>query len=344
MKLVAIWASPPYGNDELFNADNALNRDDCLAGFRKLRSELRSKDYECATQDVCRRQGAIPDIVLFLDIPQEPIARLLGPWAGRSRCWLLLQEPATIIPRNWDLSLHRQFERIYTWSDDLVNNGKYFKINYALTIPDTVPKDVRIKEKLCTLIAGQHRSDHPDELYSERIAAIQWFERNHLEDFDLYGRGWDEFYFSRPGGMHVLNHVNLLRPLRRLLAPAYVSYRGPVAKKAEVLKRYKFCICYENVRGLNGYITEKIFDCFSAGCVPIYWGAENVIKHIPGDCFIDKRAFGTYEELYRHLVGISDASYLMCLGNAEQFLRSGQGYLFTAQHFAETIVRGITGG
>lgn len=43
------------------------------------------------------------------------------------------------------------------------------------------------------------------------------------------------------------------------------------------------------MRGEKGYITEKIFDCFFPGVIPIYWGAENVTDYIPQDTFIDRR-------------------------------------------------------
>ena len=41
--------------------------------------------------------------------------------------------------------------------------------------------------------------------------------------------------------------------------------------KIEWLKQYKFNICFENA-SYPGYLTEKIFDAFEAGCIPIYWG------------------------------------------------------------------------
>lgn len=44
-----------------------------------------------------------------------------------------------------------------------------------------------------------------------------------------------------------------------------------VANKIEWLKDYKFNICFEN-SSYPGYLTEKLFDAYMAGCVPIYWG------------------------------------------------------------------------
>ncbi|WP_300712291.1 glycosyltransferase family 10 [uncultured Brachyspira sp.] len=45
--------------------------------------------------------------------------------------------------------------------------------------------------------------------------------------------------------------------------------------KIEYLKDFKFNICPENTIS-EGYITEKLFDAFEAGCIPIYNGDENI--------------------------------------------------------------------
>ena len=44
-----------------------------------------------------------------------------------------------------------------------------------------------------------------------------------------------------------------------------------VANKHEWLQNYKFNLCFENA-SFPGYLTEKLFDAYNAGCVPIYWG------------------------------------------------------------------------
>ena len=45
---------------------------------------------------------------------------------------------------------------------------------------------------MCTLINSNLRSNNKNELYSYRLKIIKWFEKYHLEDFDLYGYGWDK--------------------------------------------------------------------------------------------------------------------------------------------------------
>lgn len=44
--------------------------------------------------------------------------------------------------------------------------------------------------------------------------------------------------------------------------------------KKEFLKLFKFNICPENSNS-SGYVTEKIFQAFASGCIPIYTGSDN---------------------------------------------------------------------
>lgn len=45
--------------------------------------------------------------------------------------------------------------------------------------------------------------------------------------------------------------------------------------KVAYLHQYAFNICPENSNA-EGYCTEKVFEAIAAGCVPIYWGCNNV--------------------------------------------------------------------
>ena len=110
-----------------------------------------------------------------------------------------------------------------------------------------------------------------------------------------------------------------------------------ISKKLETLKHYKFAICYENVKDIPGYITEKIFDCFLSGCIPIYWGANNITDHIPRSCFIDKRNFDSYEKLYAHLTSITEKEQISYLYNIDSFLQSEKAKPFSSEYFAQTI-------
>lgn len=53
-----------------------------------------------------------------------------------------------------------------------------------------------------------------------------------------------------------------------------------------IFNNYKFIICYENSYK-NGYVTEKIFNCFFAKTIPIYKGAPNIDMYFDKNSYID---------------------------------------------------------
>ncbi|PWE21975.1 glycosyltransferase family 10 domain-containing protein [Aliarcobacter skirrowii] len=328
MKKACIVVSKSYQNNKLFDLkDKIINRDNCMYPFWLLKKEFEKYGYDLSTGDI----NSIVDseIVIYNEMP-----KILLNKDEIKKSYLILFESELIRPDNWDLKKHKYFNKIFTWKDDIIDNKKYFKFNFAQEIPKTINKKLSKKEKLCTLIAGNKKVNHPLELYSKRIEAIRWFEKNHPQDFDFYGIGWNEFRSEN-------KYVNILlrkSKLSKIFKPSFSSYKGKVDSKKEVLEKYKFAICYENARDIPGYITEKIFDCFFAGCIPIYWGANNITEHIPKDCFIDKREFDTYEELYHYIKNMSDEDYIKYLDNIENFLNSEKAYKFSSEFFVKTLI------
>ena len=54
----------------------------------------------------------------------------------------------------------------------------------------------------------------------------------------------------------------------------YGRYAGrPVPSKYELFNRYRFALCFENDL-YPGYVTEKVFDAWTAGAIPVYWGLD----------------------------------------------------------------------
>ena len=86
---------------------------------------------------------------------------------------------------------------------------------------------------------------------------------------------------------------------------------GGELKKHEFLKKYKFCLSYENASS-QGYTTEKLLHAKVAGCIPIYWGDPKVERDFDTKGFIDARKFTTPEELIEAVrkVDASPAEYL----------------------------------
>jgi hypothetical protein len=324
---------PVYNNNRMFNPEiQAPIGDDLLYPFQRLAQVARDNGVSLSTIDTGPLDSY--DAIVFLDYPGDHnryFQKLID--MNYENLFLFLFENEIIKPDNWKKENFRHFRKVFTWRDDIVDNRKIFKFFLPNKIPDSCSFNISEKEKFCCLIAGNKTRCHPLELYSERVRAIRWFEKNQPAKFDLYGKGWD---LTLPPRLSPFRPV--LKPLYDLVFPDYSSYRGEITSKRAILKNYKFSICYENARDIPGYITEKIFDCFFAGCIPIYLGAPNVTDFIPGNCFIDKRKFSGYSGLYGYLKDLPEDEYLAYVHAIEDFIRSEKIVPFGAEYFAAMIL------
>jgi hypothetical protein len=181
------------------------------------------------------------------------------------------------------------------------------------------------------------------ELYTERMRAVEFFSRT--GEIDLYGLGWDGPSF-RPGWIRLPGTIqHLKRRCQRywewlrpdpLLRAARRVWKGTTLHKGETLGKYTFALCFDN-QILKGWITEKIFDCFYCGTIPIYWGAPDVEDHIPKECFIDMRRFSGYTDLRTYLKSLSAQEIGAYREQARAFLESPRYRPHTMRAFAELM-------
>jgi hypothetical protein len=256
--------------------------------------------------------------------------------------YLLLFETPIVYPSNGDESNFIYYRKIFTWNDDLVDGNRFVKLNFPN--PITVPAVTGFagRECFCCMIAGDKAATKFDlrELYGERVRVIRWFETNAPRDFDLYGVDWD-LPPCRPGMIGKIIKRMWRYGSKWIRLVPFPSYRGKVDHKRDVLNNTRFAIAYENVRDLPCYITEKIFDCFFSGCVPVYWGSSAITDVFPADCFIDHRNFADTASVYAHLKAMDEATYIGYQQRIVTFLQSDAVYPFSSARFAKTIVETI---
>jgi hypothetical protein len=329
---VASLVALGFRNNELFDVKSKSNRDGGFFSWSLLRANFSRHLVVLDTLDL--NVGKLVDFEIHLDS-----------WLSKTAAdnsYLLMLETAQVCPLNGIASNLNHFKKIFTWNDELVDGDRFIKLNFPNSI-NTHPVDGFLpRNRFCCMISGNRVLAVQDgrNLYPERVSVIRWFENYAPQDFDLYGIGWDMPVVG--GGLIGKLKRRFWRVLSRFveLRP-FPSYRGKVAHKRDVLTRTRFAICFENVRDLPGYITEKIFDCFFSGCVPVYWGANNITEYIPAGCFIDRRNFNGTEDVYKFLKSISEddfKEYQRCIA---AFLESDAAYPFSSEFFAETIVNTI---
>jgi hypothetical protein len=333
-----IVKDPKYLGNKWFSDDPSVIRDNQNACYIALRDVLSKNGIDLATEDVNKPEDS--DLVIRLDVSRDGYRK-----RQHQKSYLFLIEPPVVNKYNWDRKYHSGYDRVFTWNDSLVDGKNYFllRLAYKLRFDGSIG-DIH-RKKLCSMIIGYKFSRGSSELYSERLAAINWFTRNHPEDFEYYGEGWPSYLFpyfgTRMAGLFPVLESRMPKSILERIFPKNTGYRGRAASKSHVLNRFKFSICYENMHSVPGLITEKIFDSFSAGCVPVYLGASNVAELIPAGCFIDRRGFKNYGELYKFMTRMEDRTYLNYLNNIEYFIHSNAAKVFSADHFANTLARYI---
>lgn len=282
------------------------------------------------------------DAVVFLDHPT-----IFNPWFRRLArekrvpIYLVMFECPAVRPDNWVKRNHAAFTKVFTWHPAWVDGRKYIQVHIPLKLPTFAPYQASQADKFCCLISSQKYSWDRQELYTERVRAIRWFERNHPDEFDLYGQRWDRYYLT--GLPSVINPVlariyEQFPGLPRL--KKFPSWRGSVKRKHDILKQYRFCICYEN-SSYPGWTTEKMLDAMFAGCVPVYLGDPEVCKIVPPNAFIDMRQFHSYDDLYRFLKGMSDAEYEAYRRAIHDFVFGQAIRPFSTEAFVDIIVREV---
>jgi hypothetical protein len=181
------------------------------------------------------------------------------------------------------------------------------------------PREVSLKR----LLAGLRYPPVVADRYLERVRAIAALA--HLPDFDLYGEGWSHRHPA-------------IRPEQHALVQRV--HRGTVPDKHSLLGGYKFALVIENTR-FPGYVSEKLFDCFFAGCIPVYDGAPDIDRLVRTDAFIDARRFRSYAQLERCLRNVTEMEAGELLNAGRAYIRSPAFQPFCAKNFAREIVEAV---
>ena len=168
-----------------------------------------------------------------------------------------------------------------------------------------------------------------------------------LIKLDLFGRNIDGKVFTDFRGAGLLKKLKMTALLNNI--GSYYSYpikrlfKGaiPPLEKNSYQQKYNFSICYENTKHINGCISERIFDSFASSNVPIYLGAPDIKKWIPENCFIDKRNFKSYKQLYEYIKHMPYAEYRGYIEAIKKFLNSKEINIFRTATYSTKIAEQI---
>lgn len=313
-----IYFHPAYdafNNNKLFElSDPILNRDGQLMPYARLKKHLNDKGLELQTSDYI---ASSPDSGSLL-FDQKGVGS--GDFLGIKKCACLVMEPPVVAPSFYRRlsSISNDFEEVYVHNvhgDGFIKNDdqkNFRKLFWPIPFLGVLDEYWNCSSRLnkVVVINGHHRPiSKSRELYSKRIEGIAALSKYSM--VDLFGIGWDKT-FSR---------CSLWWPYIKNRNALLDVYCGRSDSKYKTLSKYDFCLCFENMK-MDGYITEKIFDCFYAGTIPIYLGAKDVSSYIPKGCYIDFTEFSDWDELNDYLQSMTSEQKSVFRNNAKQFMQS----------------------
>ena len=320
-----------HKRNEIFKPGAGPNGGEFHLPYRLLRELFLKAGIELSTADMNIGREVVFELHINAQrrLPKEP-------------AYAYLYEDPIIRPLNSEMAQLRRYRKVFTSNETLIDGKQILRLDYPndlslRSVPSFVERDL-----FCVMIASNKAllHPHPRSLHNNRIEIIRFFEAQAPELFTLYGKGWD-IPAVRPGVIGRL--IKLVNEWRARIIPSrpFLNYGGTVYSKSEVLDRAKFSICYENSRGSPGYVTEKIFDCFTSGCIPIYMGTTHRTALVPEDCYIDGDRFNSPAEMLQFLQSIDAVSHARYQAAIQHFLSGPGSVRFTNAHFCQSLVNGV---
>lgn len=147
--------------------------------------------------------------------------------------------------------------------------------------------------------------------HRDRVRFADYILKHHFDVIDIYGNGYKS-----------------------------------IPDKFDILRKYKYAIVIENCQ-YQDYWTEKIGDCFLAGCYPIYHGCPNIDKYFPEKSFtiIDVRKMDTSILRIREILD-SDTFETVNqeMQNAKKFVLEDYNIFFQLSRIIDSIDSSVYSG
>lgn len=295
------------------------------------------QDLPASKQEIVNAKASAPNALFVLQIYESPVDRL----------------------HFHDVRNHIFFDAIVTYNSRLCDEKRYFHYQLPLGVPKKLPvfKPFSERKRLVMVntntYSGWLAPRHPKltgipvvgpylgewqirwnrvieqqqlSLYERRRKIARLAEKISPYLLDIYGTGWQG---------EATSWVHKIVPA----APFKNALGRTTLPKMETLSQYQFCLAFENFAGNYGYISEKIFDCFYAGVVPIYWGDQDITQYVPKAAFIDARNFKDDLELLNYIQNCPESVWQKMYEAGQTYLTSKELEQFQTEAFVSRMLQ-----
>jgi hypothetical protein len=291
------------------------------------------------------------DLIMFKDLESLESKDLIlelnytGLNQNPSHSIIILTEPLSICKDNFNLEKLDSYQVVFSVFEFHKKLQNYRPLFYPVISKEilTVNEDFfwthNRSDNLC-IIANNYTSFIGDSMYAFRLNLVK--EGLKIGKLDVYGSYWMHLFPPIVNGRRTVNFLRRqlslsLLVLMKMFVRSSLVIPMSVNSKKEVYVNYKFVLCVENSIH-DGYITEKIFDAMTCGCVPIYLGAKNICDFIPNNLFISLDIGDSFETIMEKVYA---CDYLELKRNAHDFLYSENSNNFKAETFSETLTKAV---
>ena len=190
----------------------------------------------------------------------------------------LLEGPNSYHGHNYDYNMLKEnFDTIITYWDGLLNKDKvvFFPFVSRFDINNKYHKEMISKnrkyDKSIGMILANRDNDEKYKINGIELSRLDHLRKKlvcQLDNVTVHGKGWD-----------VLKNtdikINIENIEDRMFDEVNIN---------EFYLRFNFALIVENCDAKN-YVSEKIYDAWIAGCIPIYYGNKGIID-LPENCYI----------------------------------------------------------
>lgn len=230
------------------------------------------------------------------------------------------------------------------YGDDLILTNNPAECNLCLVAENYVPKEVnRSKTKILTFMAepkpvqykdgDYHLSFDPSRYDLKNIRLPLWYiyinfynlqnQKNPIPAVTVdqinYNK-WsetkkDKFCVAPFSAVHKnrVDFFNLLNTYKQTHGFGLPFGNGDndrnQLRKYNAICTFRFAMAFENTMKL-GYVTEKLFQAKTAGCIPIYWGDSYCLSDFNPEAFIYVNNFSSPQECLEYVKYIDSNEHL----------------------------------
>jgi glycosyltransferase involved in cell wall biosynthesis len=213
----------------------------------------------------------------------KKIAYLLeGPnsWHGHNYSYEILNEVFDNIITYWEDMLDKPKVEYFPFISRIDTNNKYHL--------EIINKNRKYDKSIGLILANRPNNENY-KINGIQLQRLDYLRKTFVAAFDnitVHGQNWDELNDHK--------YITIENIKNRMIDTMDIN---------QFYKRFNFALIVENNNAKN-YVSEKIYDAWIAGCIPIYYGNNNKIN-LPKNCHIDIKDYESIDKVKEYIDKLS---------------------------------------